>query len=73
MTNPNLEIDWSATSWKGSRKAQHEAYLALPFRRKLEIIEALCDEARAVMSQRKAAGLPYRDLTADGSEKQNAA
>ena len=35
------KIDWSLTTWKGSRLDQHRKFLALPFRRKLEIIEQL--------------------------------
>ncbi len=43
MTAPNddKEIDWSLCTWKGSRRRQHEDFHALPFRRKLEIIEEM--------------------------------
>lgn len=34
-------IDWSVTTWKGSRLQQHRAFYALPFARKLEIVEEL--------------------------------
>jgi hypothetical protein len=35
------EIDWSVTTWKGSRLQQHRAFHALPFARKLELIEEM--------------------------------
>lgn len=34
-------IDWSLTTWKGSRRRQHQDFYALAFRRKLEVIEEL--------------------------------
>lgn len=33
------EIDWSVTTWEGNRRRQHQEYYALPFRRKLELLE----------------------------------
>lgn len=43
MTDPNKdkEIDWNLCTWKGSRRRQHEEFHALPFSRKLEIIEGM--------------------------------
>ncbi len=55
------EIDWSLTTWKGSRRQQHQQYLALSFRQKLESLEALCDLSRNFLEQRRKAGLPYID------------
>lgn len=45
MTNPTKsdEIDWSVCTWKGSRRLQHQEFHALPFARKLEIIEEMND------------------------------
>lgn len=40
-------IDWSLTTWKGSRLRQHREFLSLPFRRKLEVIEELANLARS--------------------------
>jgi len=40
-SNDDANIDWSQTTWKGSRLQQHREFDALPFRRKLEIIEEL--------------------------------
>ena len=62
MTNdeePN--IDWSLTTWKGSRLQQHREFHALPFRRKLEVIEELDDLGRQFQERRKSRGLPYID------------
>ncbi|HEY5742765.1 MAG TPA: hypothetical protein VIS99_09500 [Terrimicrobiaceae bacterium] len=55
------EIDWSLTTWKGSRRQQHQAHLALPFRRKIELIEEMCDQGRAIFEERQLKGLPYLD------------
>ena len=54
------EIDWSLATWKGSRREQHRVHLALPFRRKIELIEEMCDQARAIIEARRQ-GLPYID------------
>ena len=54
-------IDWSLCTWKGSRREQHRTYLALPFRRKLELLEELCDHARFTLEDRRRRGLPYLD------------
>lgn len=52
-------IDWSLTTWKGSRLQQHREFYALPFRRKLEAIEELSVLARQFQEHRKRQGLPY--------------
>ena len=54
-------VDWSLCTWKGSRREQHQTYLALPFRRKLELLEELCDHARFMLEDRRRRGLPYLD------------
>ena len=55
------KIDWNLTTWKGSRLQQHRKFRALPFRRKLEIIEELADHGRRTLEWRKSRGLPYFD------------
>jgi len=55
------KIDWSLTTWKGSRIQQHREFLALPFRRKLEVIEEMDDHGRRTIEWRKARGMPYID------------
>jgi hypothetical protein len=57
------KIDWSTTTWKGHRLQQHREFLALPFRRKLEVVEAMCDFVRMTLEWRKSRGLPYIDPT----------
>lgn len=42
----NDPVDWSVTSWEGSRRQQHREYLALPFRQKLEILEQMAEWGR---------------------------
>jgi len=48
MTKNNCEdtADWSLTTRKGSRLRQHREFLALPFRRKMELLEEMCGRAR---------------------------
>lgn len=44
MTNLHKEpepIDWSLTTWKGSRLRQHREFLALSFHRKMELLEEM--------------------------------
>jgi len=59
------KIDWSLTTWKGSRLQQHREFLALPFRRKLEVIEEMDEHGREVIEWRKAKGMPYIDPDTD--------
>jgi hypothetical protein len=59
--NEESEIDWSLTTWKGSRLQQHREFYALPFRRKLEVIEEMGDLANKMLEWRKSRGLPYID------------
>lgn len=47
MTEKNKpDIDWNLTTWKGSRLQQHREFYALPFARKLEVVEQMCEQAR---------------------------
>ena len=43
MIDPNKaeEFDWSLCTRKGSRRQQHKEFHALPFSRKLELIEEM--------------------------------
>ena len=58
---PDPGIDWSLATWEGGRRQQHRDFLALPFRRKLELIEEL-GEVSAVLrfasSREAGTGLP---------------
>ena len=42
---PDDPIDWSLTTWKGSRLQQHQEFHALSFARKLELIEQMSETA----------------------------
>ena len=53
MSHPEDQIDWSLTTWKGSRLRQHREYLTLPFRRKLELIEEMCERSRHLQKKCK--------------------
>ena len=62
MTGPSdPEIDWSLTTWKGSRRRQHQDFHAIPFSRKLEIVEEMNRHALATLEERRSRGLPYID------------
>jgi hypothetical protein len=40
------EIDWSLCTWKGSRRKQHQEFHAIPFSRKMEIVEEMNNSIR---------------------------
>lgn len=61
MTDKQPEIDWSLTTWKGSRLQQHREFYKLSFRRKIEILEEMDDHIRATIQWRCSQGLPYID------------
>ena len=39
------EIDWSLTTWAGSRREQHRRFLALSLSEKIAVIESLAEMA----------------------------
>jgi hypothetical protein len=51
---PNDRIDWSLTTWKGSRLKQHREFYALSFARKLELIEDMATATSWLSSDRTA-------------------
>ncbi|MFO1478542.1 MAG: hypothetical protein U1F98_18075 [Verrucomicrobiota bacterium] len=55
MTGNPDEMDWSATTWKGSRLQQHRTFHALPFSRKLELIEQMGEVAARFGTRPKSA------------------
>ena len=70
---PERGGNWSLATWKGSRLQQHREFHALPFSRKLELIEEMSDMASQFSSASKAgetsAALhedpkPYKSVTA---------
>lgn len=62
MTNPNEpEVDWNLTTWKGARRKQHQDFHAIPFSRKLEIIEEMNRHGLATLEERRHRGLAFID------------
>jgi len=55
------QIDWSLCTWKGSRRQQHQEFYALPFRRKMELVEEMDDQVQSMTARREREGLPYFD------------
>jgi hypothetical protein len=55
---PERGIDWSLTTWKGSRLQQHREFQALSFSRKLELIEEMGEMAAQFGSASQAARSP---------------
>ena len=64
-TKPKPEVDWSLTTWKGSRLQQHREFQALPFARKLEVM----DELQASVDSFKLARAPKN--SAQSAKKQS--
>ena len=46
------DIDWSVTTFEGNRRRQHEEFLALPLREKLERLEQMAAVAEFFASRR---------------------
>ena len=46
--NDQAEIDWTLTTWEGSRRAQIRQALAMTFRERMEAMEGLADVARRI-------------------------
>jgi hypothetical protein len=55
---PDPDINWELTTWKGSRLQQHREFHALPFARKLELVEEMCEMARQFGGKATAAQSP---------------
>ncbi|MGQ0445788.1 MAG: hypothetical protein ACT4O2_11870 [Beijerinckiaceae bacterium] len=50
MNQGNDDIDWSLTSWEGSRRAQLRRWLALTVRERLQAIEEMAEVAARIAS-----------------------
>lgn len=51
-------INWSLTTWKGSRLQQHREFHALPFSQKLELVEEMGEMADEFVRGSGAIGHP---------------
>jgi len=60
------EIDWSLTTWEGSRKAQLRSALAMTVRERLEAMEGLADLSRRFQEMREQ-GRFKSPVAADGA------
>ena len=64
--NDQAEIDWTLTTWEGSRRAQIRQALAMTFRERMEAMEGLADVARRIQKICANAGLaPAHPLPTD--------
>jgi hypothetical protein len=61
MSQPDDGIDWSLTTWEGSRRAELRDWMQLTLTQKWTALEAMCDHARATIAWRRGQGLPYID------------
>ncbi|MGH7462220.1 MAG: hypothetical protein ACREMA_14510 [Longimicrobiales bacterium] len=57
--------DWDSVTWKGNRRRQHEAFLALSFREKLAVIENLGEIGEALRGARVRKRSALEDLVED--------
>ncbi len=61
MSQPDDGIDWSLTTWEGSRRAALRDWMNLTLTEKWTALEEMCDHARATIAWRRRQGLPYID------------
>ena len=54
-------VDWSLTTWEGSRRAQLRDWMKLTLTEKWQAVEDMADWARATIAERRKSGLPYID------------
>lgn len=52
MDDSNAPIDWSLTTWEGSRRAQLRRWCALTLRERLRTVEEMADLARHLAEMR---------------------
>lgn len=56
MSENRDDIDWSLTTWEGSRRAQLRRALTLTLRERMEAVEGMADVARRFAEIRRAGG-----------------
>ena len=61
MSVPDSGIDWSLTTWEGSRRAALRDWMALTLTEKWQAVEEMADFARTTIEWRRSQGLPYID------------
>ena len=61
MSEPDNDIDWSVTTWEGSRRAALRDWMKLSLTEKWSAVEEMADFGRATIERRRRLGLPYID------------
>lgn len=61
MSEADDGIDWSVTTWEGSRRAALRDWMKLTLTEKWMAVEEMADFARATIASRRRQGLPYID------------
>jgi hypothetical protein len=61
MSAPEDNIDWSLTTWEGSRRVQLRDWMKLSLTEKWQAVEEMADLARETIERRRQQGLPYID------------
>ena len=61
MSVPEDDIDWSLTTWEGSRRAQLRDWMKLSLTEKWQAVEEMADLARETIERRRQQRLPYVD------------
>ena len=55
------DIDWSVTTWEGSRREALRHWMKLTLSEKWRAVEEMADLGREVIERRRKRGLPYVD------------
>ena len=61
MSASDNGIDWSVTTWEGSRRAALRAWMRLTLTEKWSAVEEMADFGREMIERRRKQGLPYID------------
>jgi hypothetical protein len=61
MSEPDNGIDWSVTTWEGSRREALRHWMKLTLTEKWRAVEEMADFGREMIERRRKRGLPYID------------
>lgn len=61
MSQLDDNVDWSLTTWEGSRRAELRDWMKLTLTEKWAAVEEMADFARETIESRRRQGLPYID------------
>jgi len=68
MREDRDDIDWSLTTWEGSRRAQLRRALSLTLRERMQAVEGLADVARRLQQMRAQGEFKTASKPAQASE-----